>query len=781
MDKKNENLNNWHFERNQNQCYEISFRTIILSLTENVWVRSYLRLIHNLISVLRGIIAVILFLSNATLYSVFGQSPSEGFTVNLEFKKNFLSNKTTILLRLENEIKGSIQQKNLINQDYLNLKVREAYDAKLTVRQYYNGLTNKSKRVFKKFIDNSGLEGYTNFNNYLSINGNKTIKEISNSQSNRKKSIPPSKPPFYPHSSPPTPSPYSDISGSKIVATRNYNGVSRYYISTPNQSIFLRGFPITAGSQTSVFPDFQNTFCVDNCCGPAAIQSLLDWYNVPVKWTGGNTATTSYDIQHRLSNLLNTGTFGTTPNSMANLLQRDEFRGDKGYCYQPGGGSKEQLDFMLSRGAPVILLWITGQSAHYVTVYGYDVENDLYNLANADDLHWGTLKHRWSFEAGKDWFVQLCEIGGCIPYSLWSYSDLGCNVNWDNDFNLGWVSSTAQTIPELYYETYNSQYITAASDPKYLNFYAYITEPSFLPIPNVKVSCGGEYTPLSSNNKHIIESTSPNDGSTLHLSVGAFIEIKVEIDKKFVDTYPEAFCGWNVYGENGNRSQINYKPCFQGIYKTNPDTYEYRYYAQYDPSQREVEFIIHDGLRSANWSLGGCLHDNDHDGLCDEVDPDDDNDGILDINDNCPLVANPTQRDDNNDGIGYACDHCEQCLSNPDTSRVIPTSRCCDCFPNCFTFTEPERQWRPPDNEFLKVGELIRSKWWNQYNKITNGNSIGQSNESQNSAMLKEIGSILNFKNRGMENEAGYKILSDRLFKYKAFKKSVISADTIHH
>ncbi len=50
------------------------------------------------------------------------------------------------------------------------------------------------------------------------------------------------------------------------------------------------------------------------------------------------------------------------------------------------------------------------------------------------------------------------------------------------------------------------------------------------------------------------------------------------------------------------------------------------------------------------------MPDQDNDGICDELDFDNDNDGILDPDDNCPLVANADQADGDNDEVGDACD-----------------------------------------------------------------------------------------------------------------------------
>jgi Thrombospondin type 3 repeat len=48
--------------------------------------------------------------------------------------------------------------------------------------------------------------------------------------------------------------------------------------------------------------------------------------------------------------------------------------------------------------------------------------------------------------------------------------------------------------------------------------------------------------------------------------------------------------------------------------------------------------------------------DADGDGVADAIDPDDDNDTVLDTADNCTLLSNPTQCDSDGDGYGNRCD-----------------------------------------------------------------------------------------------------------------------------
>ena len=94
--------------------------------------------------------------------------------------------------------------------------------------------------------------------------------------------------------------------------------------------------------------------------------------------------------------------------------------------------------------------------------------------------------------------------------------------------------------------------------------------------------------------------------------------------------------------------------------------------------------------------------DTDGDGLGDACDTDDDNDGILDTEDNCPLVANPNQEDADGDGIGDVCD------DDADNDGVPNANDLCDNTPpgtvvdvtGCEIFTLPSTNF-----SLLTVGE----------------------------------------------------------------------------
>ena len=84
-------------------------------------------------------------------------------------------------------------------------------------------------------------------------------------------------------------------------------------------------------------------------------------------------------------------------------------------------------------------------------------------------------------------------------------------------------------------------------------------------------------------------------------------------------------------------------------------------------------------------TVANLFGDNDADGIKDNCDSDDDNDGVLDVNDNCPLTANPNQTDNDSDGFGDACD------SDDDNDGVV------DLIDNCpFTYN-PNQEDRDRD------------------------------------------------------------------------------------
>jgi len=88
--------------------------------------------------------------------------------------------------------------------------------------------------------------------------------------------------------------------------------------------------------------------------------------------------------------------------------------------------------------------------------------------------------------------------------------------------------------------------------------------------------------------------------------------------------------------------------------------------------------------------------DSDGDGLGDACDTDDDNDGIDDRDDNCPTTANADQADADNDGIGDVCD------DDADNDGVVNSNDLCDNTPpgtvvdvdGCEVFTLPASNFR---------------------------------------------------------------------------------------
>ena len=77
--------------------------------------------------------------------------------------------------------------------------------------------------------------------------------------------------------------------------------------------------------------------------------------------------------------------------------------------------------------------------------------------------------------------------------------------------------------------------------------------------------------------------------------------------------------------------------------------------------------------------------DNDMDGIGDVCDEDDDNDGVADADDNCPLTANEDQVDYDGDGLGDVCDEDDDndgCLDDVDpvvNSNLSETVILADC------------------------------------------------------------------------------------------------------
>jgi hypothetical protein len=144
-----------------------------------------------------------------------------------------------------------------------------------------------------------------------------------------------------------------------------------------------------------------------------------------------------------------------------------------------------------------------------------------------------------------------------------------------------------------------------------------------------------------------------------------------------------------------------------------------------------ASYIMHAGFLNA-FALSSS--DTDGDGIIDENDVDDDNDGILDWLDNCPLVANMNQTDADGDGRGDACDNC---LQTPNFNQLdTDGDGIGDACDNCPGIANPAQE----DGDSDDIGDACDSDWdndgipndidncplvWNPNQRDANNDGIG--------------------------------------------------------
>ncbi|MCB9854658.1 MAG: thrombospondin type 3 repeat-containing protein [Phycisphaerales bacterium] len=118
--------------------------------------------------------------------------------------------------------------------------------------------------------------------------------------------------------------------------------------------------------------------------------------------------------------------------------------------------------------------------------------------------------------------------------------------------------------------------------------------------------------------------------------------------------------------------------------------------------------------------------DTDSDGVPDYLDADDDNDGVLDDSDNCPLYSNPGQEDNDLDLVGDVCDDDDDNDSVPDT------------FDNCPLHPNPGQE----DNDLDLVGDVCDDDDDNDTVPDTFDNCPLHSNPGQEDNDLDFVGDV---------------------------------------
>lgn len=107
----------------------------------------------------------------------------------------------------------------------------------------------------------------------------------------------------------------------------------------------------------------------DYTCGPAAIMSLLRWYDAL------SDQSMNHETEMLIAQAMGTGDMnsyhpGTTPEQMVNWLQRNGFQATLGY-----NGTMEMLRENLKNGIPTLVEWIDW-GGHWVVVTGYHAASE---------------------------------------------------------------------------------------------------------------------------------------------------------------------------------------------------------------------------------------------------------------------------------------------------------------------------------------------------------------------------------------------------------------------
>lgn len=163
------------------------------------------------------------------------------------------------------------------------------------------------------------------------------------------------------------------------LAAPDSTGAANYYEMKPSPyyiSLGVKGYQQTT----------------DYTCGPAAVMSLLRWYNIL------SSQSMNHTTEMAIAKEMGTGDItsshpGTTPDQMANWLKKNGFKVTVGY-----DGTLEILRGNLHKGIPILVEWIDW-GGHWVVVTGYHASHE--SPANGNDtiffadpaVHWTSLNN----------------------------------------------------------------------------------------------------------------------------------------------------------------------------------------------------------------------------------------------------------------------------------------------------------------------------------------------------------------------------------------------------